>query len=102
MRARILGISRMLTIVHVVRSPVGGIYRHIADLALEQTRAGHTVGLICDSLTGGALEEERVAALAAQLKLGAVRLPMRRSIGPGDLLAAGSVAGQVHRWRPDV
>jgi glycosyltransferase involved in cell wall biosynthesis len=91
-----------LTIVHVARSPVGGVFRHIADLATAQRAAGHSVGLICDSVTAGPFEEERIAALAEKLDLGVVRLFMRRSIGPADLPAILSVAGHVHRMKADV
>jgi glycosyltransferase involved in cell wall biosynthesis len=95
-------LRRALAIVHVVRSPIGGIFRHIADLAAAQRQAGHRVGLICDSLTGGAFEEERIAVLAPHLALGAVRLPMRRAPGFGDLGAILAVARQTARMRPDV
>ncbi|MBA3517370.1 MAG: glycosyltransferase, partial [Rhizobiales bacterium] len=91
-----------LSIVHVVRSPVGGVFRHISDLARAQTAAGHSVGLICDSTTGGALEAERLAALAPHLPLGTIRLPMRRTIGPGDLPAIVAVSRQVRRMGADV
>lgn len=94
--------SQNLAIVHVVRSPVGGIYRHIADLATAQRQAGHAVGLICDSTTGGALEDERIAALAPSLSLGVVRLPMPRAIGPRDLTAALAVARHIARMRADI
>src|SRR6185437_4303738 len=42
-----------LRILHAVRAPVGGIFRHILDLANGQADRGHHVGLIADSLTGG-------------------------------------------------
>jgi glycosyltransferase involved in cell wall biosynthesis len=95
-------LPKQLTILHVVRSPVGGIYRHIADLAVAQKQAGHAVGLICDSLTGGAFEEAALAALAPDLTLGIARLPMPRSIGPADLPAVLAVARHVKRLAPDV
>jgi len=95
-------LSQTLAVVHVVRSPVGGIYRHIADLATAQQQAGHAVGLICDSTTGGALEDERIAALAPSLALGVVRLPMPRAIGPRDLPTTLAVARHVARMRADV
>jgi glycosyltransferase involved in cell wall biosynthesis len=85
-----------------VRSPIGGIFRHIADLASAQREAGHQVGLICDSLTGGDFEAENIAALAPDLALGVVRLPMRRSIGPADAPAVFAVSRHVARMRPDV
>ncbi len=40
--------SRPLRIIHCVRSAVGGTFRHIVDLAREQHRAGHQVGLALD------------------------------------------------------
>lgn len=91
-----------LSIVHVARSPVGGIFRHIADLVSAQKAAGHSIGLICDSSDGGALEDARIAALAPDLALGCVRLPMRRAIGPADLPALAAVARHVARMRPEV
>ncbi|HWT31777.1 MAG TPA: glycosyltransferase, partial [Propylenella sp.] len=94
--------SEKLSIVHVVRSPVGGIFRHIADLASAQNDAAHAVGVICDSLTGGALEDDWIAALSPKLRLGIVRLPMPRSIGPADLPACFHVARRMAEWRPDV
>jgi glycosyltransferase involved in cell wall biosynthesis len=95
-------VLEQLSIVHVARSPVGGVFRHIADLAWAQNAAGHRVGLICDSTSGGAFEAERIAALAPELALGAVRLPMRRSIGPGDLPGIAAVARAIAPMRPDV
>ena len=35
-----------LRILHAVRTPVGGIFRHILDLANGQVDRGHQVGLI--------------------------------------------------------
>ena len=93
---------KKLSIVHVARSPVGGIFRHISDLASAQAEAGHLVGLICDSTSGGALEDERIAALKSQLALGVSRIAMARSIGPGDLPATLSVARHLARMRPDI
>ena len=45
--------DRPLRIVHAVRAPVGGIFRHILDLANGQIDAGHHVGIVADNLTGG-------------------------------------------------
>lgn len=101
-RERRKSLAGQLNIIHVARSPVGGIFRYISDLATSQRAAGHSVGLICDSTTGGALEEERIAALSPQLKLGVARVPMSRSIGPADLPATLAVSKHVARMRPDV
>jgi len=91
-----------LSIVHVARAPVGGIFRHISDLARAQHEAGHAVGLICDSRTGGSLERERIAALGKHLSLGVVRLPMARSISPSDVFSWWAVTRILGKLKPDI
>ena len=49
-----------------MRAPVGGIFRHILDLAEGQIERGHQVGILADSLTGG----ERAAAALADSRPG--------------------------------
>ena len=61
--------DRRLRIVHCFRAPVGGVFRHVGDLAEAQHRAGNAVGIICDSTTGGPFEEERLKRLAPFLDL---------------------------------
>lgn len=91
-----------LRIVHCVRSPIGGIFRHIADLAVEQAKAGHQVGLICDSLTGGRFEDEHIARLKPSLELGVERIPMRREIRPSDVAASWAVFRRISRLAPEI
>ena len=91
-----------LSILHVIRSPVGGIFRHVADICEAQRSAGHAVGLICDDAGSDALQEERIGALAAEARLGVTRIPMTRSIGLGDLGATLHVARRVGVLRPDI
>jgi glycosyltransferase involved in cell wall biosynthesis len=76
-----------LRIVHVVRAPIGGIFRHIVDLATAQAEAGHEVGIVCNALEGGAFEDAAIAALAPRLALGATRVPMRRQVSLSDMRA---------------
>lgn len=91
-----------LRIVHVVRSPVGGIFRHIADLATAQAAAGHRVGFVCDSLTGGEFEQARISQLLPTLALGAVRLPIARNIALTDARALARVQSTLAPLEPDV
>ena len=46
-----------LRIIHCFRSPIGGIFRHVRDLAEFHARQGHDVGVLCDSTTGGSFED---------------------------------------------
>jgi len=91
-----------LRIVHVVRAPIGGIFRHIVDLATAQADAGHAVGVVCNSLEGGPFEDEAIADLAPKLALGAARFPMRRQVSPSDLRAIGDLMRHLGALAPDV
>jgi glycosyltransferase involved in cell wall biosynthesis len=86
------GSSGPLNILHVMRAPVGGLFRHVLDLARAQAERGHRVGLIADSSTGGANADARFAELAPALHLGISRVAMSRRIGPADITACRHVA----------
>jgi glycosyltransferase involved in cell wall biosynthesis len=91
-----------LRIVHCFRAPAGGVFRHVSDLVEAQHRAGHTVGIVCDSTSGGALEEERLAHLQPYLRLGTRRTPMRRQIAPSDIAATFRLMREVRSLDPDI
>src|SRR5271167_3439537 len=91
-----------LRILHAVRAPVGGIIRHILDLASGQADRGHHVGIIADSLTGGERAEAALAAIAPRLKLGVHRLPIRREPLPTDVLVWAHFMRLIRRLKPDV
>ena len=91
-----------LNILHVFRAPVGGLFRHVLDLAREQVARGHRVGLIADSSTGGARADDTLRQLAPSLALGLTRIPMRRHANPGDILALGHVVRRARDTEADV
>ena len=91
-----------LRIIHCFRSPVGGIFRHVRDLAERHSGEGHSVGIVCDSSTGSAYEDALFDNIRPFLALGLTRLPMRRSIGPSDLIAALRSYRQIKALRPDI
>ncbi|MER8574785.1 glycosyltransferase family 4 protein [Mesorhizobium sp. M1338] len=91
-----------LRIVHCFRSPVGGIFRHVRDLTEAQVAAGHSVGIVCDSTTGGAFEERLFEQMKDMLALGIHRTPMQRHVGPGDLASAWRTYRIIKELRPDV
>jgi len=94
--------ARQLRILHVLRSPVGGLFRHVADLVRGQSARGHAVGLICDSSTGGDNATEVLRQLSPHLSLGLSRFAMGRDIGFGDLSAIRHVGLRVRQTAPDV
>ncbi|VVT16559.1 glycosyltransferase family 4 protein [Rhizobium sp. EC-SD404] len=91
-----------LRIIHCFRSPVGGIFRHVRDLAERHSQQGHAVGIVCDSSTGGAYEDALFESIRPHLALGLTRLPMRRSISPSDLSAGVKSYREIKALRPDV
>lgn len=94
--------SRPLRIIHVTRTPVGGIIRHILDVARGQAARGHDVGLVCDSTTGGERAAAALAAIEPKLKLGLKRIAISRELGPADLLGFAQVSRHLGALRPDV
>lgn len=48
-----MAVAEELNILHVLRAPVGGLFRHVIDLARGQAARGHRVGLVADASTGG-------------------------------------------------
>ena len=91
-----------LRILHAVRAPVGGIFRHIMDLANGQADRGHHVGIIADSLTGGERAEAALKEIAPRLKLGVHRLAIRREPFPTDVLVWAHFMRLIKRLKPDV
>jgi glycosyltransferase involved in cell wall biosynthesis len=91
-----------LRILHCFRSPVGGIYRHVKDLILQQAAEGHAIGIICDSNTGGPFEEGLLAELEPRLDLGLFRISMNRSLGPRDLVVMWKLYKQLRDVKADI
>ena len=94
--------AKALGIVHVTRAPVGGIFRHIVDVATGQAARGHRVGLVCDATTGGARAEAALAALAPQMKLGVLRVAISREISQTDFAGFREVKRHLAVLKPDV
>jgi len=79
---------RPFRILHCLRAPVGGLFRHVRDLAREQTRRGHAVGLLCDAGSGDPLTAGLLEELEADLALGIARLDMPREPALADAYVA--------------
>lgn len=93
---------KSLKIVHVTRTPVGGIFRHILDVASGQAARGHQVGIVCDSTTGGERADAALAAIAPQMKLGIARFAIQRELGPTDYVGFVQVSRHLANLSADV
>ena len=94
--------NKPLRILHVMRAPVGGLFRHVVDLARGQTARGHSVGIIADSSTGSQSAADTLAGLNATLALGVTRVAMSRQMGPLDRSALAHVAKRAAESDADV
>lgn len=76
--------SSPLRILHCLRAPTGGLFRHVHDLAKGQAERGNQVGVICDASEGNRDSEAAISGLADVCALGVKRLPMPRQAGLSD------------------
>lgn len=91
-----------LKILHILRSPVGGLFRHVIDLARAQAARGHEIGIVADSSTGGARADAAFDSLKGQLALGLTRVTMSRHVGLSDLSAQRHVAQRARETGADI
>ena len=78
---------RPMRILHCFRAPVGGLLRHVLDLAQGQAEAGYEVGLLCDETTGGESAIDALEQVEHACALGIHRTAMARRIGFRDIPA---------------
>jgi glycosyltransferase involved in cell wall biosynthesis len=91
-----------LKILHILRAPVGGLFRHVLDIARGQADLGHRVGLVADTLTGGPHADAALAQLAPKLAFGVRRLAISRQLDYSDFHALRSISPWIARAAPDV
>ncbi|AOO81947.1 glycosyltransferase [Bosea vaviloviae] len=95
-------LAQPLRILHVFRAPLGGLFRHVLDLARGQVERGHHVGIFCDATTGGTRADEVFRELSPQLSLGVTRVPMSRYPSLTDAKAQMSEVSVRKALRPDI
>jgi glycosyltransferase involved in cell wall biosynthesis len=94
--------TRRFRILHVFRAPVGGLFRHVVDVARAQIERGLDVGIFCDASTGGDRADELLESLSPRLTLGVTRVPMRRNPHLRDLTALLALASAYRTLQPNV
>lgn len=89
-----------MRILHVLRAPIGGLMRHVADLCEAQARMGHQVGLVCGP--GNEFSERSLKMLERSCPLGIHRLAIHRLPGWSDVNAAIQVKRIFGFVRPEI
>jgi glycosyltransferase involved in cell wall biosynthesis len=91
-----------MRILHVFRSPVGGLFRHVRDLARGQSELGHRVGIMCDSSTGGPGAAQLLEACQTYCLAGIETHPISRLPSLSDVAAMSACSRQVQEKGFDV
>ena len=89
-------------VLHILRAPIGGLFRHVVDLARGQAERGHQVGVVAAEAEPGSVADTQLRALGSHLPLGVMRIPMRRQLGLGDAAAVSHVSQAIAAAVPDV
>ncbi len=94
--------TKRLRILHCMRAPVGGLFRHVLDLAGEQAARGHQVGILADANTSDALTRSRFDQAAPSMELGIELISMGRKPGLADIGATRAVGRHARRLSLDI
>ncbi len=94
--------KNVMHILHVFRAPLGGLFRHVCDLAEGQKRAGHKVGIICGNISDDEVAAAKLAKLGRHCDLGIHTFQMSRVPGVDDLANMARMISVVRRLRADV
>ena len=95
-------LSKRLRILHVFRAPLGGLFRHVVDLANAQVERGCEVGLFFDSAARGENVARALASIKGGLALGVWGAPIRRDPHISDAAAMARLLFLIARAKPDV
>jgi glycosyltransferase involved in cell wall biosynthesis len=90
------------SVLHLLRAPVGGLFRHVSDLVQGQEKLGLKVGVVCDATTGDDHTDVTLAELEQVCKLGIYRVPMCRTLGWSDVTAIGQLIQICADIAPDI
>ncbi len=91
-----------ITVVHVFRSPFGGLFRHVCDLVRGQASRGLRVGVLCDAISGDAQSALILDELRKHCVLGVYRLPMSRSVALSDFSVSFKLYQLFGSFKPDI
>ncbi len=89
-------------VLHCLRAPVGGLFRHVCDLAAAQSEAGHSVGVLCADKPNDPQTLDRLSALERHCNLGVTRIGLGRMPGVSDLRAVLATSRKIREIKPDV
>lgn len=91
-----------MRVIQCFRAPLGGLFRHVADLTRAFAARGIEVGVVCDASDYGDLNRQRLEELKQHCALGLQRLPMPRQIGWRDASAVAAIRRIARETQADI
>lgn len=91
-----------LNILFILRAPIGGLFRHVLDLAIELENRGHKAGMVIDGSNEYTQAKEWRKQMEQNFKLGIHTLPMSRSLGLSDFSNPFALNKLAHSLEIDV
>jgi glycosyltransferase involved in cell wall biosynthesis len=91
-----------MKVIHCLRAPVGGLFRHVCDLVAGQAARGFEIGVVCDARQDEQLFESALNKLARHCGLGVHRFPMHRRIAASDVSTAIAIRQKCRALDADV
>lgn len=96
------GTVEPIRVLHVLRAPLGGLFRHVCDLGGGQQGAGLEVGVILGEEPRDPVSLARLDELRKHCALGVHVEPMSRLPGLGDAFNLARITGRIRKLRPHV
>ncbi len=91
-----------LRVLHCFRAPLGGLFRHVCDLARGQNELGFGVGIVCGAAGEGEHAAQELERLRECCALGVTRIDMPRLPHWRDLAAIRVLGRLLREARPHV
>ena len=92
-----------LRVLHILRYPMGGLFRHVCDLIEGQQEEGVMTGVICaQPPAGNSVSQAMLQRLECHCGLGLHIVPMGRLPGIADFRVISQISDIVRRVQPDI
>ncbi len=94
--------DKPLRILQILRSPIGGLFRHVADLSQGLVERGHEVGIVLDGKFSNAQSDGLMQKIKPSLKLGVHIIPMSRLLDFSDISTPLRIRNMAKKLNIDV
>ena len=94
--------GRVRRVLHIMRLPMGGLFRHVRDLVMGQQAAGIAAGVVCAEPVNDGISARQLSELEHYCGLGLHVIPISRLPGIGDVANIREVGGLVRKLKPCV